>query len=63
MIVRKKKRRLVAKKNRKDFINPSKVSNNDCTYIIKLMLEHYGIDPEIHYVNFPDEESEESNES
>ena len=40
-----------------------KVSNNDCTYIIKLLLEHYGIDPEIHYVNFPDEESEESSES
>ena len=47
----------------KNFRNPSKVSKDECTAIIKLLLEHYGIDPEIHYVNFPDEESEESSDS
>ena len=43
-----------------EFINPSKSSKAECTFIIKQLLEYYGIDPAIHYVNYPDEEFSDS---
>ena len=46
-----------------NFINPSKTSKKDCTLLIKCLLEHYGIDPAIHYVDYPDEEEGSSTDS
>ena len=34
-------------------------NKTECTYIIKQLLEYYGIDPAIHYVNYPEEEFSE----
>ena len=43
--------------------NTSKASKEDCTLLITLLLEHYGIDPKLHYSNYPEEENESSSES
>ena len=40
----------------KEFMAPSKASKDECTLIIKLLLEHYSLDPSIYYMNYPDEE-------
>ena len=47
----------------KKFRNPSKASKEDCTLLITLLLEHYGIDAKMHYVYYPEEEGEESESS
>ena len=38
------------------FRSPSKVSKEVCTLLIRLLLEHFGIDANTYYVNYPDEE-------
>ena len=43
----------------KEFRAPSKASKDECTLIIKLLLEHYSLDPSIYYMNYPDEEMED----
>ena len=47
----------------KDFRAPSKASKDECTLLIKLLLEHYSLDPSIYYMNYPDEEMEDSSNS
>ena len=43
----------------KEFRAPSKASKDECTLLIKLLLEHYSLDPSIYYMNYPDEEMED----
>ena len=45
------------------FRNASKASKEDCTLLIKLLLEHYGIQAEMHYVGYPDQEGEDEESS
>jgi hypothetical protein len=47
----------------KNFRNPSKSSKEECTLLITLLLEHYGIDAKMHYVHYPEEEGEDSESS
>ena len=47
----------------KNFRNPSKASKEECTVIIKSLLEHYSIDPTIHYVDYPEDEDDSSSDS
>ena len=44
----------------KDFRCPSKSSKEECTKLIVRLLQHYSIDPSVHYVDYPDEEGTES---
>lgn len=44
----------------KNFKNPSKASKDECTLLIRCLLRHYSIDPNMHYVGYPDEELEQS---
>ena len=50
----------------KYFRGPSRASKEETTTLIRLLLEHYNVNPDIHYVGYPEEEddssSEESNE-
>ena len=45
------------------FRNLSKASNEDCTLLITLLLEHYGIDAKIQYVHYPEEEGNDNESS
>ena len=46
------------------FVSPSKAAKSECTLLIKCLLQHFGIDPAVHYIDYPDEEeSEESSNS
>ena len=47
----------------KNFRNPSKASKDECTKLIKKLLEYHGIEAEKYYVNYPCEEQEDSSES
>ena len=38
----------------------SKSTMDECTLLIKLLLEHYSLDPSINYVKYPDKEMEDS---
>ena len=38
--------------------SPSKTGMEECTLLIRLLLEHHGIDANRHYVNYPEEEGE-----
>ena len=44
----------------KKFRSPSKVSKEECTMLIRLLLEHYGIDVNVDYIGYPEGEHEES---
>ena len=46
----------------KNFRSPSKVSKEECTSLIRLLLQHHGVDPDIHYVGYPEEEEESSSD-
>ena len=46
----------------KEFRAPSKASKDECTLLIKLLLEQYSLDTSIYYMNYPDEEVEDSSE-
>ena len=37
-----------------------KASKDECTLLIKLLLEYYSLHPSIYYMNYPDEEMEDS---
>ena len=47
----------------KTFKSPSKASKEENTRIIRCLLEYHGIDPNIHYINYPEEEGEETSDS
>ena len=47
----------------KHFKSPSKACKEENTLLIRCLLEHYGIDANIHYVHYPEEEGEETSES
>ena len=47
----------------KNFRNPSKVSRDECTKVIRRLLAFHGIDAEKCYVNYPSEEQDSSESS
>ena len=47
----------------KYFKSPSKANKEESTLLIHCLIEHYGIDANIHYVNYPEEDGEETSES
>ena len=47
----------------KTFKSPSKASKEENTRIIRCLLEHHGIDPNIHYLEEEGEETSDSSES
>ena len=47
----------------KKFKSPSKASKEECTLLIQLLLEHFGIDANTYYVNYPDEEGDNDSSS
>ena len=46
----------------KHFRGPSRASKEETTILIRLLLEHYNVDPDIHYVGYPEEEDDSSSE-
>ena len=47
----------------KDFRCPSKSSKEECTKLITRLLKSYNIDPDIYYVDYPNEEDDSSSDS
>ena len=47
----------------KTFKSPSKASKEECTLRIRLLLEHFGIDANTYYVNYPDGEGDNDSSS
>ena len=46
----------------KYFRGPSRASKEETTTLIRLLLEHYNVNPDIHYVGYPEEEHDSSSE-
>ena len=46
----------------KYFRGPSRASKEESTNLIRLLLEHYNVDPDIHYVGYLEEEDDSSSE-
>ena len=46
----------------KYFRGPSRASKEESTNLIRLLLEYYNVDPDIHYVGYPEEEDDSSSE-
>ena len=47
----------------KEFKNPSKASKDETTTIIRHLLQHHGINPNKHYLYYPEEEEDDNDSS
>ena len=46
----------------KNFRSPSRIAKEECTMLIRKLLFHYQVDPDVHYQGYPEEEEDSSGE-